>query len=390
MKVNFEISQDERKRILEMHQTATKNLYLTEQVAKEYIVGTDKTQQPNSALTSKGLNAGKQENIYYKSTTGQIVNQSLKGDKSNFLSVFQPSLEDGVEKNYFDYLEVGDSVMSGNTKGASEPITIDFSKPNDVYATHNGLLLIWRAMVQMNEAQKPIFVKAIFGTSKTEEGMSGERETKSTEMNLKNAKNPNWNGIFSDLVTLSNNPYDLSKTNEERFKTLANYTKETAVDFMNRLVGSSVQGIDQFGFVSPKHKNEAVKLPGWVTNIDYDFSNIVGQLKSIQEESDFDDEGKFNEQKAEKVQGIIDTAINEISEKLKDGFLTNVDLYVKKFLPTQGQKIYSEVYNEFKPILNRDIKTGFFFPYRKKSAGILPVPGATDVETKKQPHKRGQ
>jgi hypothetical protein len=122
---------------------------LINEVAKAINASTSPERMPNfigqgNKNSSFGLKGdANQENFYFKSTIGDLVNKST-GDTKMFLSGFQPATDAG---QYVDYVRVGTTELTN--KGS---ISFDLSKlpaETEVLATHNGLLVLRRMMDQL-------------------------------------------------------------------------------------------------------------------------------------------------------------------------------------------------------------------------------------------------
>lgn len=394
-KVNWNICEEEKKQILYLHQSATKKHYIISEqnMAKEGRVGTDKTKQPNSALKSKGLKVGKNPDVYYKSTTKQIVDQSLKGSSNNFLAIFQPTNE--RTEGYHDYLEVGKKNMEyDEKKGTSVAMSVNFaSGDQEVYASNNGLLLIWRAMVQMNKAQEPMAFKMEFGTSSDESGMTKERESIVTNLNMNYVMNPYFTTPwFNTILGAIKNTEALEDKN---FGKLIGFDVNKLANLMRDYTNGQIQGLGNMGWVPQKQQSEVQKLPGWVNQLDFDYTKPAQEIINFRNESEADEEsGQVSKISAtKKGQKIIDATYDSfmsLMDKMRKAYLTNLKIYLDTYMPTTGKQIYYDAYSK---IMNKELKpldAGLYGSlFTKTQKGMEKIQPST-IETGTTPHKRGQ
>ena len=207
---------------------------ISEQTSAEYELGTDKTPVSHDFLGGFGLpKSPKSKNDYYTSDLATILNQALKGQQSNFLSIFKPQGKDAG--SYHDWLQVGDQDMEVDLKGIPSPqIVVDFGGPNQtVVASHNGLLMIYRAMDEMNKIKAPINATMKFGEAKTKKGMSDERESTGTVFNLQNAVRPLLNYPYgTQMVVAAVNPQSYDKIGDDFDKEMAGKSREQFIQTM--------------------------------------------------------------------------------------------------------------------------------------------------------------
>lgn len=174
-----------------------KGLYgLINEVAKAINASTSPERMPNfigqgnknSTFGLKG--SANQENFYFKSTIGDLVNKST-GDTKLFLSGFQPASD---AKQYVDYVRVGTAELTNQGS-----ISFDLSKlpaETEVLATHNGLLVLRRMMDQLGGSKNG---KVTLSMS-AEQRASGQKTFDLAAISSNIA--PNLNGISTALSVL--------------------------------------------------------------------------------------------------------------------------------------------------------------------------------------------
>lgn len=311
---------------------------LSEQVG-EISVGTDGSTITNSSLSSFGLPKSQTDNFYYTTTTSEIVKQS-NGPENQFLSIFKPTND---AKTYVDYLKIGDKVLTG--QGSQ---VVDFNTNQQVIATHNGLLLIVRAMRQFKG--RPFVTTLSFGKSKTTTNQGKiERETKVTEIDWANALRPPF-GIM-DLLWVGLSIVD-SKNSRPEYKNVVDRANQGGVNLFSQTYTTYMCGLNVGGFADPAKKDEILNtLPkeGFITNFEYDLTKMFNTFKSLKNIQDYDEEGNINEQKVSKVDETWNTYSNDLFNYILPIYKRNLLVYIKHYLPnsyTQYEKqVNSIVYN---------------------------------------------
>lgn len=234
MKKLFEISTEERNRILEMHTDATKKLYLSEQKITEFKASTDNIRMYNfnnpkgkSFNSNFGLQGTPEiENYYFKSTIGDIVRQS-RGDKTQYLINFKPLSNAG---DYVEFLRIGNKEING-----SGTETFDIDKNMVIVATHNGLLAIRRLMEEMPKVgyngEKAKATVTIAGTEK-----SSESRTYDPNEAKKLVPTANYLiRLFSVLITPKDKRKNINSTITE---TIKNYSSAELKNYIKKVIDS--------------------------------------------------------------------------------------------------------------------------------------------------------
>lgn len=311
---------------------------LNEQVG-EISVGTDGSRISNSSLSGFGLPKASTDNFYYSTTTAEIVKQS-SGSENEFLSIFKP-INDA--KTYIDYLKIGDKVLS--SQGSQ---VIDFNTNQQVVASHNGLLVIVRAMRQFKG--RPFVTTLSFGKSKTNTDQGKvERETKVTEIDWANALRPPL-GVM-DLLWLCLSVSD-SKFSRPEYKGLIDRANQGGVNFFNKTYSTYMCGLNVGGFADPSKKDEILNvLPkeGFILDFQYDLSKMYNAFNSLKNMEDYDEEGNPNQQKVNKVEELWNTYSGPLFDYILPVYKKNLLVYVKHYLPNSysqyEKQINSIVYN---------------------------------------------
>jgi hypothetical protein len=305
----------------------------------EISVGTDGSRITNSSLSGFGLIKAATDNFYYSTTTAEIVKQS-GGPENGFLSIFKPISD---SKTYVDYLKIGDNVLSG--QGSQ---VVDFNTNQQVIASHNGLLLIVRAMRQFKG--RPFVTTFSFGKSKTttDQGRM-ERETKVTEIDWANALKPPL-GVM-DLLWLGLSVVD-SKTSRPDYKVIIDRANQGGVNLFNKTYPTYMCGLNVGGFADPTKKDEILNvLPkeGFILDFQYDLSKMYNAFNSLKSIEDYDEDGNVNKQKLNKVDEMWNTYSGPLFDYILPIYKRNLLVYVKHYLPNSyvqyEKQINSIVYN---------------------------------------------
>jgi len=364
---------------------------ISEQTSAEYELGTDKTPVSHDFLGGFGLpKSPKSKNDYYTSDLANILNQALKGQKSNFLSIFKPLGKDAG--SYHDWLQVGDQDMEVDLKGIPSPqIVVDFGGPNQtVVASHNGLLMIYRAMDEMNKIKAPINATMKFGEAKTKKGMSDERESTGTVFNLQNAVRPLLNYPYgTQAVVAAVNPQFYDKIGDDLDKQMAGKSREQFIQEMVEMINNEIQGVGPYGFVSPKHKEEVKKIKGW-GSINPEFAaKVVDAYISQQGIEDWDYyDNRLNKSKRGNILEASAEPLLALGEEMKKLYLQNVQLYLNTYLPRTSNQLMNQVRQSFNP--NFDIRNLEYDRIFTKSSGSRTEPvKQTDVKQVTTPRKPG-
>ena len=200
----FIISESEKKNILEMYGLISEqNTSL--QAEQSFYASTSPERMLNFKVGDRPANSdfglmgdSSQENFYFKSTFGDILNRS-KSNSDEFLSGFKP-LNDMTK--YLDYLKIGDEEISGT----GEKTFSNLSSNTPIIASHNGLLAIARLMKELKS------YKNVKGTTYTIGLGQPARETKRTYFDASVAGNISQNiKAISSIINFYILPTELWK-----------------------------------------------------------------------------------------------------------------------------------------------------------------------------------
>lgn len=369
---------------------------ISEQTSAEYKIGTDKNRVGHKYLAKFGLpNSPTGENDYYTTNSQTILNQALKGQKADFLSIFKPLGENSG--GYHDFLEIGGKYMEIDNKGyPTEALQFDFGGPNaTVVASHNGLLMMYRAMDEMNKIQEPIYAIMKFGEAKTSAGRATERESKGVVFNLQNAIRPFFNFPYgSQTLVATLNPNSWEKIGDEYSKMMTKYNPEQMKKWLLDTLNEEIQGlVTPYGFVSPTHKGEVNKLEGWVSTINPELvGKVIDAYVSTQGEEDWDyDRNKPNLDKVNKILEVSRDPLVALFEEMKKIYLQNLKVYLNKYLPQTSNKLIAQVNQNFNPNFNlNNLKMHWEGIFRKSVPGGTTQVKQTQVKQTTTPRKSGQ
>lgn len=278
-----------------------------------------------------GLPGGsKYENYVYTANIKDVIELSKnKENDSKFLSVFKPTNDYSNEiKNSYDYIKVNNDVLN-------QPGSKVFSFFNGtVSASHNGLLALARAMVNMGGVG--CYVKISFGNSKEGEESLKQRIVGSTKFDSAKSLNQNLNAISDAFTVFSTNPDLIKKSNSN----LKQFSIDKLKNILTNFINNTIIGTSE-GFMDPTHKSEALEVlipKGFITSLDYDLSKFIDQAISLQKTNDFV-EGRYNKNKKNLLNQFSGTFLNDLLSKIKQAYINNFKLYVENFLPENKDRI---------------------------------------------------
>lgn len=312
---------------------------INEQSANEFYGSTDANTVSHSYLSKNfGLPDGSQhENYYYVANIEDVIAMSKDpNNRSKFLSIFEVANDYGDDpKDFYDYIEV-----NGNTLDDRGKKTFDFNS-GEVYAAHNGLLALVRAMDRMGG--KGGLLTIGFGRSKSGKDAESERESKGVMFDSNRALNqvPVINSIQDIFCSISINPKLLGMTTSM----VKGSTKDQMINMLSNVMSNCVTGV--YGFMDSTIKNEVItnlKPKGFITNIDFDFSQIVSELEKMVSVKDIEldvygRKTSYNEEKRKRLNEIGKTYQNDLSTKLKAAYDANFKLYIENYLPNSKNKL---------------------------------------------------
>lgn len=307
---------------------------------KTLYAGTDANRITHAFLSKQyGLpNGAKHENYYYGANIKDVIAISADPNNvSNFLSVFKPiNAYDPKPTYYFDYIEV-----NGQRLDTSGSKVFRFFE-GDVYATHNGLLALARAMVNMGGAGANI--KISFGSAKKGDAADKERIVGSVTFNSNKALNlsPILNTLADGLTSLAIDP-KFSKGTTSYF---GNYTIEQLKGYIKGLLTNIAIGT--YGFIDPTQKDKIIsdlKTKGLIMDVGVDLTNVINQLEKLRNVEDMivdyetSSKPQYNTDKKNQLNRISDTFFPDLIEKLKQAYIANFKIYVQNYLPEDQARI---------------------------------------------------
>lgn len=322
------------------------DVLISEQQASEFAGGTD-AQKVTHALLSKnfGLPDGaKNETTYYGANVADVINMSGTGERSKYLSVFKPANKYSEDpKSYYDSILInGEKLENSGSK------TFNFVKGN-VYATHNGLLALTRAMDHMGGRGGILTIS--FGKNTTGKDAQTERIGGGVKFDSNRAMNqsPIIGTLEEMLVSLAVSPefrklgafvaVKNDTTNEETITNLPNIIRNI--------------GMGVYGFMDVSKKDEIIKNltpKGFITNVDVNINNIVQKLTPLQkvEDKEWGDSGgytEYNQNKRNQLNTIGSSFEPNLIETLKSTYMKNFQIYVENYLPNSAPQLIPMIKN---------------------------------------------
>lgn len=340
--------------------------------------GTDANRISHTYLSKAyGLPDGaKHENYYYGANVSDVIAISADpNNQSKFLSVFKPiEAYDKNPKDYYDYFEVNDEVLE-----SSGSKVFRFYQ-GSVYATHNGLLALARAMVNLGGVGANL--KISFGSKTSGDDASKERIVGSVSFSSNQAldRQPILNLLADNLTSIAVNPGFLKNTTSS----FGEYTTQQTKDHLNQVLTFIITGVGGFMDGDKKDQIIAELTPkGFITKIDYDLNNIVSQLEALQSIEDmvrgeeyWDSKPKYNEDKRNKLNKISNSFFPGLIQKLKEIHDANFKLYVQNYLPEDQNKILPLIPNT--KFTTRALGEYHHFLFHSYRAGA--APGGTQLQ----------
>jgi hypothetical protein len=305
---------------------------INEQQASEFSGGTD-AQKITHALLSKNFglpNGAEHENYYYGANITDVINVSASGNRGKFLSVFKPANKYNEDpKGYLDSIFVNnDSLQNSGTK------TFRFVNGN-VYATHNGLLALARAMDHMSGRGGVLTIS--FGSSTVGKDAQSERVGGGVKFDSNRALNqkPVMHMLEEILVAISVSP-EYRKTG-----TFVNVRKDMSNEQLTTMLKNAISNviIGVYGFMDVSKKDEIIQTltpKGYQTNIEFDITQIIPKLITLQQVPDREDSevmgkpGQYNKNKENQL---------NLVNLIKTAYMKNFQLYVENYLPNSVNQI---------------------------------------------------
>lgn len=303
------------------------------------VIGNTDGQRVSHAYLEKtyGLpNGSKYENYHYSANIKDVIEISKNDENTNnFLSVFKPTNNYGNDiKNSYDYIKVNNEVLN-------QPGSKLFNFFNGtVVASHNGLLALVRAMVNMDGVGSNM--KITFGSSKEGQEAYNERGVGSTVFNSTQALNVNLLGLSGAFAALSMNPSVL-KNAKIQFNSMST---EEIKNMIPKIINKLIRGIGYF--VDLKYENDVIKIlepKGYIMTLNYDLNDVINKLVALQKTMDFDDLKKYNPNKQIALNNISKSFFNDLGNKIKEAYGYNFKLYIENIIPENKDKLLPLIKN---------------------------------------------
>lgn len=314
---------------------------VNEQQASEFFGGTD-AQRMSHALLSKnfGLPDGtNNENNYYGANIVDVINMSGNGDRTKYLSVFKPANKYSEDsKFYYDSILVNNEKLENTGKKSFRFVN------GNVYATHNGLLALARAMDHMEGRGGVLTIS--FGSKTKGKEAESERLGGGVKFDSNRALNlsPSLSTLEEMLVALSVSP---NFRNMGTFiATKKDATNEEQIEMIKKVINNIGSG--SYGFMDVSKRDEVIKNltpKGFITNVDFDITPYAQKLISLQKINDKSmnsENGKYtdyNEQKKNELSAIGKSFEGNLINILKSTYINNFKIYVENYLPNSSAQI---------------------------------------------------
>lgn len=313
--------------------------------AKEFKGGADPARVSHAYLSANfGLPDGaKHENYYYSADIEEVIKMSADPNKQNqFLSVFEPNNDySDNPKEYFDYIEVnGEKLENRGVK------VFDFNT-GVVYAAHNGLMAIKRAMQGMGGKGGKMTIT--FGSNLSGAKAASDREWMGIEYNSDKAldQSPTMNGIQEMFVSLTLTPASLQEYTSSKGK-----SKDVISQYLKNWILNTPLGY--YGFM-PQDSTTRSKIiknltpKGFVTKIDVNVDSIIDAAKKYESVPDLERgaDGKmiYNDKKRIQLNEFSKTYLPDLQAKLKEAYVKNFILFVENYLPNSKEQIFPQIRN---------------------------------------------
>jgi hypothetical protein len=313
---------------------------ISEQINVKTVYGGTDGQRISHAYLEKsfGLPGGsKHENYYYAANIEDVIKMSADPQNaSKFLSVFTLNEKYSNKPNdFYDFIQVNDQVLD-------KPGSMVFKFYNgEVYAAHNGLLALSRAMMSMGGIG--VNMKISFGSSTKGDEAENERIIGSVSFNSNQALNlvPAMNGLSGGFASLASSP-ELLKYATSHF---IGKSKEEIKTIISKRINTIVQGIG--GFMDNEQKDQIFKIlipKGFIMDIKYDLTDVFTKLESLSSIPDVESDGYsskliYNEEKKEQLNNISSTFVRDLTAKIGEAYMQNFKLYVENLLPEDKDRI---------------------------------------------------
>jgi hypothetical protein len=219
-----------------------------------------------------------------------------------------------------------------------------------VYATHNGLLALARAMDHMGGRGGVLTIS--FGSNISGKEAESERIGGGVKFDSNRAMNqtPIINSLENVLVALSVAP------NYRNLGTFTGVKKEMTNDqlitFIQTILNNIIIGA--YGFMDYSKKDEIIQNltpKGFINNFNFNLGGFTQKLISLQQIPDKDrdvETGKYtvyNKQKQSQLDSIGASFEENLLNLLKTTYMKNFQIYVENYLPNSSAQIIPLIKN---------------------------------------------
>ena len=340
-----------------------KNVLSEQENYSQHMGSTSAVRVSHDALTNSfGLPDGStHEDYYYSGTTDNILDKSKSGDKSEFLSIFNPATKyttPGQKEKYMDYFSMdNDAVINRGNK------TYSLGPGKVVYATHNGLLALARAMESMNG--RPGYLTINIGKETEEDKVNDEMI--SSNIILDNEKafdlTSPLNFFQNVLIKIAINPnfYDRMKFDATRMSA----DRLMSINYAQFVLNSIVSGRRGFLYIeNEKVVNniiEKLKPLGFKTEINFDATQITNELKKLASIPDYNFDNEFNLDKKSKIAAIGNSYQNNLIQIVKQTYIENFKIFVRNYLPKYEKSLFEKIQTITPTMQQLDVIYGLAF-----------------------------
>jgi hypothetical protein len=214
-------------------------------------------------------------------------------------------------------------------------------------ASHNGLLAIARAMINMQGMEGDLTIN--FGEITKNE--LAKPEMISRKIILDSAKvfdlSTPLRGLQGVLVKYAIMQYFYERMTFDNTNGMTPEQLDSSNHFERRIYGI-VSGINSFArFDDDKTRNdvqENLQKLGMKTKIDFDYNSLISEIKTLQKIPDFIQMSKdLNKEKINKLDKIYGKYKKQLEDAIKSVYIENFKLFVKTYLPKYQQSLFPKI-----------------------------------------------
>jgi hypothetical protein len=292
--------------------------------------------------TNFGLPDGaNHENYYYTATTDAVLDNSKGSTKENLLSIFQP-YKQYDPKTYVDYFSINNERLTNKGKKQF------FLKRGDVIvASHNGLLAIARAMINMKGKEGDLTIN--FGEITKNELAKPEMISRNIILDSEKVFDLSTplRALQGVLAKYATTPYFYERLTFDNTGGLTSEQLDSSNFFQKRVYGI-VSGINSFARFDDEETQDEVqnnlRQLGLKTNIGVDFNAMIDEIKTLQTMPDFYQMSKdINKEKMKKMDEIYGKYKKQLEDAIRATYIENFKLFVKTYLPKYQQSLFGRI-----------------------------------------------